>query len=197
MQSTTVPPSVETTKPAKPTETVTRICTRCGEEKVLGDFALCRTGTDEYRPWCKACWNGYNAELRRKKRKNKLRSVFFALGRARRPREVEMLSIALMSQFGGADRAARELLEDLRGMDKGCPSYCKFWSSIMQTAFFAKQAEAERDRQYDEAVSGLSYDERLEWDLEPMFAEMLDRGELVPILRRLVQQGKLKVEDLK
>ena len=67
----------------------------------------------------------------------------------------------------------------------------------MQLSFWAKQAEAERDRKYDEVLGELDGDEIIEAEIEPMLAEMCKNGELVPILKRLIWQGKLSLEDLK
>ena len=179
MQSLTAPHSVE---PA------TRICTKCAEEKTLDEF---------YHSWCRVCWYAYLALRRKKKRKKQLRSEFFAIGRSRNLKECEKLSTALISRFGGLDCVSRELLDVLRGMEKDCPSSFKYLTSVWVLMDFAEKAKAKRDEEFDEAVGQLDGDEIIEAAIEPMLAEMCVNGELVPILKRLVQQGKLKVEDLK
>jgi|GEM_PF-3632842 len=183
--------------PTEPTESTTRICTKCGENKVLENFALCRAGTDEYRPWCKGCWNGYQAERRRKKRKKQLRSDFFAIGRSKNLRGCELLCKALISRFGGLDCVSRELVACLRGMDKGSPSSFKFMTSVWKLAAWADRAKAERGEQYNEAIGMLDGDEIIEAVIEPELAAMADRGELVSILKRLKACRKLDLEELK
>lgn len=174
----------------------TRVCTSCAEEKLLGLFARNRKGENDFRPVCKDCWNETCKVYRLKKRKNQLRSEWFAIGRARSLREVEKLSKSLIAHFGGVDRVGKELVALFRGMGSS-PSSSKFMNTLFKLLNWKAVAEAERDEEMAVAMGQLTTEEIVDAAIEPQIVAMMEDGQLLPILKRLVWCGKLDPGDLR
>lgn len=46
-------------------ELKTKICTKCGEEKILTEFQKYRKNSNEYQAWCKSCFNSWRSNYRK------------------------------------------------------------------------------------------------------------------------------------